>query len=388
MKALTWHGTHDVRVDNVPDPSIQEPRDAIIRVTATAICGSDLHLYNGLMAGMQPGDVLGHEFMGEVVETGSEITNLKKGDRVVVPFTISCGHCFFCDRRLYSLCEESNPNADQAAEVMGHSPAALFGYSHLLGGMPGGQAEYVRVPYADVGPLKIESELPDEKLLFLSDIYPTGYMAAENANITPGDTVAIWGAGPVGQFTAHSAWMRGAGRVIMIDRREERLELARRKSRVETLNFENEDPYQRLMEMTRGYGPDSCIDAVGGEAHGAGDPEYQQRDADSSEANRPQVLNEMIRACRKAGTLSLPGVYTDQVDGVLMSGLMNKSLSVHSGQTHMQGYMPALFETIEQGQIDPSFIVTHRYGLSKAADAYAQFNAKTDGCIKVVMTPD
>ena len=387
MKALTWHGTHDVRVDTVPDPRIQDPGDAILIVTATAICGSDLHLYNGLMPAMEPGDVLGHEFMGEVVEVGKEVRNLKKGDRVVVPFTISCGHCFFCDKRLYSLCETSNPNADDAAQAMGHSPAALFGYSHLLGGIPGGQAEYVRVPHADVGPLKVASDMKDEQLLFLSDIYPTGYMAAANCDISAGDTVAVWGCGPVGQFAIRSAWMLGAGRVIAIDRVPERLALAETQSQAEVINFEKDDPYQRLMEMTRGYGPDSCIDAVGAEAHGAGDPEYQHRDSDSGEPNRPTALNQMIQSCRKGGQLSIPGVYTDSMDGVAFNGLMNKGLSLKSGQTHMQAYMPALLQTIELGNIDPSFIITHRYGLNDAANAYADFNAKQDGCIKVVMTP-
>ncbi|OHV12897.1 zinc-dependent alcohol dehydrogenase [Kushneria phosphatilytica] len=387
MKALTWHGTHDVRVDNVPDPELQDARDAIIRVTATAICGSDLHLYNGLMAGMQSGDVLGHEFMGEVVETGSAVSNLKKGDRVVVPFTIACGDCFFCNSRLYSLCDNSNPNAEDAAAVMGHSPSALFGYSHLLGGIPGGQAEYVRVPYADVGPLKVESDFSDEQLLFLSDIYPTGYMAADNADISPGDTVAVWGCGPVGQFSIRSAWMLGAGRVIAIDRVPERLKMAEEKSGAEVINFEQENVYERLLEMTKGYGPDGCIDAVGAEAHGQGDPEAERRSPDSGEANHPLALNEMIMSCRKGGHLSLPGVYTDKVDGFAIQALMNKSLAVKSGQTHMHAYMPALLRTIEQDLIDPSYIITHRHKLSDAAKAYEHFNAKQDGCIKVVMTP-
>lgn len=387
MKALTWHGTHDVRVDNVADPKIEESRDAIIKVTATAICGSDLHLYNGLMGGMEAGDVLGHEFMGEVVETGADVPNLKKGDRVVVPFTIACGSCFFCNQSLYSLCDESNPNADKAAEVMGHSPSALFGYSHLLGGIPGGQAEYVRVPYADVGPLKVESDYTDEQLLFLSDIYPTGWMGAHNADITPGDTVAVWGCGPVGQFTIRSAWMLGAGRVIAIDRVPERLKLAADKAGAETINFEEQDVYEALLEMTKGYGPDRCIDAVGAEAHGQGDPEAERRSSDSSEENHPNAINEMIKCCRKGGHLSLPGVYTNAVDNFSLHGLMNKSLSLKSGQTHMQQYMPPLLQTIEQGLIDPSFIITHRLSLDEAPDGYATFNAKKDGCIKVVMTP-
>jgi len=387
MKALTWHGTHDVRVDNVADPKIEDSRDAIIKVTATAICGSDLHLYNGLMGGMQAGDVLGHEFMGEVVETGTDVPNLNQGDRVVVPFTIACGSCFFCNKSLYSLCDESNPNANQAAEAMGHSPSALFGYSHLLGGIPGGQAEYVRVPYADVGPLKVESDYSDEQLLFLSDIYPTGWMGAHNADIEPGDTVAIWGCGPVGQFTIRSAWMLGAGRVIAIDRVPERLKLAHDKAGAETINFEEQDVYEALLEMTKGYGPDRCIDAVGAEAHGQGDPEAERRDSGSTEENHPEALNEMIRSCRKGGHLSLPGVYTNAVDNFSLHALMNKSLSLKSGQTHMQQYMPPLLKTIEQGLIDPSFIITHRLPLAEAPDGYAAFNAKKDGCVKVVMTP-
>ncbi|KEZ79373.1 zinc-dependent alcohol dehydrogenase [Salinisphaera hydrothermalis] len=388
MRALRWHGTHDVRVDQIEDPAIEDPRDAIIKVSATAICGSDLHLYNGLMPGMRAGDVLGHEFMGEVVDTGAAIDNLAVGDRVVVPFTIACGDCFFCNERLYSLCDHSNPKADQAAEAMGHSPSALFGYSHLLGGIAGGQAEYVRVPYADVGPLKVESDYSDEQLLFLSDIYPTGWMAVDNCDMRPGDTVAIWGCGPVSLFAIRSAWMMGAGRVIAIDRIPERLAMAEEKAGAETINFEKEDVYERLQEMTRGRGPDCCIDGVGAEAHGAGDPEAVRRDPDSGEPNHPEAINEMIKSCRKGGRLSLPGVYTSPVDGFALNALMNKSLSVKSGQTHMHAYMPALLNTIEQGLIDPSFIITHRYGLSQAADAYAQFNAKEDGCVKVVMTPD
>lgn len=388
MQALTWHGTHDVRIEQVNDPEIQAPRDAIIKVSATAICGSDLHLYNGLMPGMQAGDILGHEFMGEVVDTGADVNNLAVGDRVVVPFTIACGDCLFCNQRLYSLCDRSNPNAEQAAETMGHSPSALFGYSHLLGGVAGGQSEYVRVPYADVGPLKIESDYTDEQLLFLSDIYPTGWMAVDNCDMKPGDTVAIWGCGPVSLFAIRSAWMRGAGRVIAIDRVPERLAMAENKAGAEVINFEKEDVYERLQEMTRGHGPECCIDGVGAEAHGQGDPEALQRDPDSGEQNRVHALNEMIKCCRKGGRLSLPGVYTDAVDGLALNALMNKSLSLKGGQTHMQAYMPALLQTIEQGLIDPSFIITHRYDLSQAAEAYAQFNAKQDGCVKVVMTPD
>jgi threonine dehydrogenase-like Zn-dependent dehydrogenase len=387
MKALTWHGTHDVRVDNVPDPKIEEPRDAIIKVTATAICGSDLHLYNGLMPGMEPGDILGHEFMGEVVETGSAVPNLKVGDRVVVPFTIACGDCFFCDRRDYSLCDNSNPNPESAAEALGQAPAGLFGFSHLMGGFSGGQAEYVRVPYADMGPVKVDSELKDEQVLFLSDIYPTGYMAAANCNIEPGDTVAVWGCGPVAQFAIRSAWMMGAGRVIAIDRVPERMKMASENGGAEVINFDREDVYERLMEMTRGRGPDCCIDAVGCEAHGQGDPQEPRKKGEATQENRPQVLNEILRSCRKGGRVSIPGVYTGAVDGVQFGALMNKGLTVKSGQTHMHRYMQPLLQTIEQQLIDPSFIITHRHSLNEAAEAYANFNNKQDGCVKVVMTP-
>ena len=387
MKALTWHGTHDVRIEDVADPKIEAPRDAIIKITATAICGSDLHLYNGLMGGMQAGDIIGHEFMGEVVETGSAVNNLKQGDRVVVPFTIACGDCFFCHEQLYSLCDESNPNAEMAASAMGHSPSALFGYSHMLGGIPGGQAEYVRVPYADVGPIKVESALRDDQLLFLSDIFPTGYQAVDNCDMKVGDTVAIWGCGPVGQFAIRSAWLRGAGRVIAIDRVPERLQLASEQGHAEVINFEQDNVHSKLLEMTAGRGPDCGIDCVGAEAHGRGDSNAVSRSADSSEENHPNVFNEMCMSVRKGGRLSLPGVYTNKVDGVALHALMNKSLSVKSGQTHMQRYLKPLLETVEQGLIDPSFIITHRYPLTQAPEAYANFNAKQDGCIKVVLTP-
>lgn len=386
MKALTWHGTHDVRVDNVPDPEIREPRDAIIRISSTAICGSDLHLYNGLMPAMEPGDILGHEFMGEVVETGTGVSNLSKGDRVVVPFNIACGGCFFCNKQLYSLCDNSNPNAEQAQAAMGHSPSALFGYSHLLGGIPGGQAEYARVPFADVGPVKIDSDLSDEQVLFLSDIYPTGYMAADNCDIEEGDTVAVWGCGPVGQFAIRSARMLGAGRVIAIDRVPERLRLASEEAGAEVVNFEDTDVYGQLLEMTSGYGPDCCIDAVGAEAHAAGEPNETSRAPDSAESNDPAALNQMIQCCRKGGRLSVPGVYTEELE-VAFNGLMNKGLSVKTGQTHMHAYMRPLLRTIEEARIDPSFIISHRHKLAEAPDAYADFNAKRDGCIKVVMTP-
>ena len=312
MKALCWHGKEDVRVDTVPDPKIQNPRDAIIKVTSTAICGSDLHLYDGYMPTMEAGDILGHEFMGEVVELGSAVTNLKKGDRVVVPFTMACGGCFFCKKQLYSCCDNSNPNAKIAEEAMGHSPSGLFGYSHMLGGFSGGQAEYVRVPFADVGPYKVPNGLPDEKVLFLTDIFPTGYMAAEQADIEPGDTVAVWGCGPVGLFAIKSAWMFGAGRVIAIDHVPERLKLAEAQGKAEVIDFMKVEGsvYDKLQEMTAGRGPDRCIDAVGAEAHGMGSTPAmldKVKAAVGLGTDRPTALRQAIMCCRKAGTISVPG---------------------------------------------------------------------------------
>ena len=390
MKAICWHGKEDMRLDNVPDPTIQEPTDAIVKITATAICGSDLHLYDGYMPMMEKGDVIGHEPMGVVVETGSAVTKLKKGDRVVVPFTIACGHCFFCERTLFSCCDNTNPNHKVAEEAMGHSPAGLFGYSHLLGGYPGGQAEYLRVPHADVGPIKIESGLPDEKVLFLSDIFPTGYMGAENANIQPGDTVAVWGCGPVGQFTIQSAWMLGAGRVIAIDNVPERLTMAQTHGRAEVINFDDVTPYDRLQELSGGRGPDSCIDAVGAEAPGGGSLGAVVDNATASGAlgtDRPTALRQAIMACRKGGTVSLPGVYIGLLDKVPMGAFMNKGLTMKTGQTHAQRYLKPLLAKIEAGEIDPSFIVTHRLPLEQAPEAYKTFRDKEDGCIKVVLKP-
>lgn len=389
MKALCWHGKSDVRVDSVPDPKIQDARDAIIRITTTAICGSDLHLFDGFMPTMKQGDILGHEPMGEVVEVGSAVTNLQRGDRVVVPFTISCGSCFFCKKTLFSLCDTSNPNAEIARKMMGHSPAGLFGFSHMLGGFPGGQAEYLRVPFADVGPIKIPSELPDEKVIFLSDIFPTGYMAAENAQIEPGDTVAVWGCGPVAQFAIRSAWMLGAGRVIAIDRVAERLTMAE-KGKAETINFDKEDVYDRLMEMTKGRGPDSCIDAVGAEAHAGGSVDAMLDAAKTAlhlGTDRPHVLREAIRCCRKGGTISIPGVYLGVVDKLPFGAAMNKGLTMKMGQTHVQRYLPLLLGKIESGEIDPSFVITHRLKLNDAPKAYETFRDKKDGCIKVVLQP-
>jgi len=390
MKALCWHGTGDVRVDTVPDPKIEDPRDAIIKITASGICGSDLHLLNGFVATMESGDILGHEPMGEVVEIGKDVPNLRLGDRVVIPFTISCGSCFFCQKQLYSCCDTSNPNAEMARKMMGHSPAGLFGFSHLFGGFSGGQAEYLRVPFADIGPLKIESGLSDEKVLFLSDIFPTGYMAAENCGIEPGDTVAVWGCGPVAQFAIQSCWMLGAERVIAIDRVAERLELARTYGKAETINFEKENVRARLDEMTRGRGPDRCIDAVGCEAHaaGMGGAVYDKvKSSLTATPDRGYVLQEAILACRKAGTISVPGAYAGYPDKLPFGAFMNKGLTLKSGQTHMQRYMKPLLQKIEDGLIDPSKIITHRVKLSDAPEAYKTFRDKKDGCIKVVLTP-
>lgn len=390
MKALCWFGTNDVRVEDVPEPKILNSRDAIVKITSTAICGSDLHLLDGYMPTMEKGDILGHEPMGEVVEVGSGVNNLKVGDRVVVPFTISCGECFFCRKELYSLCDNSNPNAKIAAKMMGHSPAGIFGYSHLTGGFAGGQAEYLRVPFADVGPLKIPEGMPDEKVLFLSDVFPTGYMAAENAEIEEGDTVAIWGGGPVGQFAVQSAWMFGAGRVIMIDRVPERLRMAENHGKAETINFSEESVYDRLMEMTGGRGPDRCIDAVGCEAHTGGKLDGiidAVKTATYMATDRLHVLREAIWSCRKGGTISIPGVYVGFGDHMPIGAFMNKSLTLKTGQTHMQKYMPPLLEKIQNDEIDPSFIITHKMALEDAPKGYEMFKHKQDECIKVVLKP-
>jgi threonine dehydrogenase-like Zn-dependent dehydrogenase len=390
MRALCWHGSGDVRVDTVPDPKIENPRDAVIRVTSTAICGSDLHLYGGFMPTMKSGDVLGHEPMGVVEEVGSAVKNLKRGDRVVVPFCLACGDCFFCRKGLFSCCDTSNPNAEMARKVMGHSPAGLLGYSHMLGGFAGGQAQYLRVPYADVGPVKIEPDLPDDKVLFLSDIFPTGYMAAENADIEPGDTVAVWGCGPVGQFAIQSAWMLGAGRVIAIDRVPERLQMAKTYGKAETIDFEKDKVYDELMRMTKGRGPDRCIDAVGTEAHvGASFDAVLDRvkEAVMLGTDRPHVLREAIMCCRKGGTVSVPGVYLGFLDKVPFGAAMNKGLTFKTGQTHMQRYTKPLLKKIESGEIDPSFVITHRISLEDAPQAYKTFRDKEDGCIKVVIKP-
>ena len=389
MRALTWHGAQDVRVEDVPRPEIINPNDAIIEVTATAICGSDLHLYNDKVPAMRKGDVLGHEPMGEVVELGDDVETLELGDRVVVPFTVSCGACWFCEHDLYSLCDNSNPNAEMAREVMGQSPAGLLGYSHLLGGYAGGQAEYLRVPYADVGPITIDSDRPDDEVLFLSDVFPTGYMAAENANIEENDTVAVWGCGAVGQFAIQSARMLGADRVIAIDRVPERLEMAREYGDAGMIDVSKDDVYDRLMSMTGGRGLDSCIDAVGSEAHGTGlvgfiDKAKQQA---KLQADRPTVLRQAIKCCRKGGTLSIPGVYVGHVDNFPAGPIMNKALTVNTGQTHVQRYLDPLLERIEDGEIDPSVVVTHREDLENGPELYRKFREKQDGCIKAALTP-
>lgn len=387
MKAVCWHGRQDMRVDRVDDPTIQDPHDIIIRTTMSGICGSDLHLYNGLMAGMKAGDIIGHEPMGEVVEVGSAVKKLKKGDRVVVPFTISCGSCWFCEHTLFSLCDESNPNQELAAQQMGHSPAGLFGFSHLLGGFDGGQAEYLRVPYADVGPIRIPEGVRDEQVVFLSDIFPTGYMAAENAQIEAGDTVAIWGCGPVAQFAIQSAWMLGAGRVIAIDSVPERLEMARTYGKAETINYREQDVYEVLQQMTKGRGPDRCIDAVGAEAHAANTVQRAAesvREALHIEDDRSHVLQEIIKCCRKGGTVSVPGVYIGEVS-LPFGAAMNKALTFKMGQTHVQRYLEPLLGKIIEGKIDPSFVITHKISIDEAPDAYAKFDQKEDGCIKTVI---
>jgi threonine dehydrogenase-like Zn-dependent dehydrogenase len=389
MRATCWHGTRSVRVDEVPEPKILNARDAILRITRTAICGSDLHLYNGFVPTMRSGDVLGHEFMGEVVEVGSGVKNLSKGDRVVVPFPIACGHCAQCERELYSLCENSNPNAWMAEKMWGYSPCGIFGYSHLLGGYAGGQAEYARVPFADVGPLKVPDSLDDEQVLFLSDIFPTGYMAAEVCNIQPGDTIAVWGCGPVGQFAIKSAYLLGAERVIAIDRFRYRLDWARERAGAETINYEEVDIFEALEEMTGGRGPDSCIDAVGMEGHSPGVMGAYDRvkTAMMMETDRPVALRQAILCCRSGGTVSVAGVYSGFIDKFPMGAVVNRSLTIKSGQTHVHRYMRPLLNRIERGEIDPTFVISHRVRLDDAAEMYQVFSNKQDECMKVVLKP-
>ncbi len=390
MKALCWHGAHDVRIERVPDPAIINPRDAIIRVTATAICGSDLHLYDGVIPTMARGDILGHEFMGEVVETGPGASRLSVGDRVVVPFTIACGHCEPCSREHWSLCDNSNPNAWMAEKLYGYSASGLFGYSHMYGGYAGGQAEYVRVPFADVGPFKIPHGIADEQVLFLSDIFPTGYMAAENCEIEPGDVVAVWGAGPVGLFAMKSAYLLGAERVIAIDRVPARLAMARDVCRAETINFDEEDVLDVLRQKTAGRGPDACIDAVGLEAHGTGSLGARYDKAKTTvmlATDRLEALRQAIVACGKGGTVSIPGVYGGYLDKLPMGAAFAKGLTLRMGQTHVHKYLPRLLDLIESGAIDPSFVISHRLPLESAPEAYRMFLNKADSCTKVVLRP-
>ena len=389
MRANCWYGKTMVSVEEVPDPQILNQRDAIVKISSTAICGSDLHLYNAFIPTMQRGDILGHEFMGEVVEIGREVRNLKVGDRVVVPFPIACGNCFFCKDEMYSLCENSNPNAWMAEKMFGHSPAGIFGYSHLTGGYAGGQAEYARVPFADVGPIKVPDHLSDEQVLFLSDVFPTGYMGAEMCDIAPGDTIAIWGCGPIGQFSIRCAFLLGAERVIAIDQVPERLQMAE-EGGAETINYEEQNVYEALMEMTGGRGPDACIDDVGMEAHAPGLIFAYDRvkQAMALETDRPHALREAIMCCRNGGIISVIGVYGGFIDKFPMGSVMNRSLTIKTGQAHVQKYMRPLLQMIENGDIDPSFVVTHRMSLEDAPHAYDIFKNKKDNCIKVVLYPD
>jgi threonine dehydrogenase-like Zn-dependent dehydrogenase len=390
MKAVCWMGTSKLETLEVPDPTLLNPHDAIIKVTRTAICGSDLHLFDGFIPTMEAGDILGHEFMGIVEETGKDVTNLKPGDRVVVPFTIACGNCLFCRKKIWAACDNSNPNAHLMEKAYGYSGSGLFGYSHMMGGYAGGQAQYVRVPFANVGPLKIENDLPDEKVLFLSDIFPTGYMAAENAQIEAGDTVAVWGCGPVGQFAIASAFMLGAARVIAIDRLPERLELARSIGAI-TVNYDDEDTsvLTALKDLTGNAGPDSCIDAVGLESHSA-DMQHvydKIKTALMLETDRPSVLRQAIMAVRKGGTLSIPGVYGGLLDKVPFGAAFGKGITMKMGQTNMHTYMKPLLERIEKGQIDPSYIISHRITLDEAPEMYKVWRDKREAVTKIVIDP-
>ncbi|HVM17252.1 MAG TPA: zinc-dependent alcohol dehydrogenase [Gaiellaceae bacterium] len=391
MKAICWTAPNRVAVEDVPEPRILNDRDAIVRITSTAICGSDLHLYDGYVPAMKRGDVLGHEFMGEVVEVGSAVTNLKEGDRVVVPFPIACGACNACEAELYSLCENSNPNARLAEKLWGHATAGIFGYSHLTGGFAGGQAEYARVPFADVGPLKIDNGFTDEQVLFLTDVFPTGYMGAELCEIQPGDVIAVWGAGPVGQFAAASARLLGAERVIVIDRFEYRLRVAREHTGAETLNYEEVDSVpEALKELTGGRGPDACIDAVGMEAHFHG-PLYaydRVKQALRQESDRPIALREAIMSCRNGGIVSVMGVYGGFVDKFPIGAVMNRGLTLKAGQCHVHRYLRPLLRHIENGDIDPTFIVTHTLPLREGPEGYELFKHKRDDCLKVVLKTD
>jgi threonine dehydrogenase-like Zn-dependent dehydrogenase len=392
MRANVWSGRNTVQVENVPDPTILNSRDAIVRITSTAICGSDLHLYDGYIPTMKRGDILGHEFMGEVVETGRGVGNLKVGDRVVVPFPIACGNCWSCRHELYSACENSNPNAGIAEKFFGHAVAGIYGYSHITGGYAGGQAEYARVPFADVGPFKIEDDLLDEQVLFLSDILPTGYMGAEFCEIKGGESIAVFGAGPVGQFAIAGAVMLGAEQVIAIDQYDYRLEMARRKAGATDIIDVSRDPdiVEQLKELTGGRGPDAVIDAVGMEAthgHGVLNTAERVKQAVRSETDRGPALRDAILACRPGGIVSIIGVYGGLMDKFPTGALMNKGLTIKTGQCHVQRYMKPLYEHIRAGHIDPSFVVTHRMELGKAPDGYETFKHKQDECVKVVLKP-
>jgi threonine dehydrogenase-like Zn-dependent dehydrogenase len=388
VKAVCWEGTNDIRVERVPDPMLLNPRDAIIRVTSTAICGSDLHLMDGFIPTMEPGDILGHEFMGEVVDVGRGVKDLRKGDRVIVPFPIACGQCYFCTNEMWSCCDNSNPQPAKSEALYGYPASALFGYSHMMGGYAGGQAEYVRVPYADVGPFRVPDHLSDEQVLFMTDIFPTGYMAAENCDIHRGDTVAVWGCGPVGQFAIRSAFLLGAGRVFAIDTVSERMRMAE-EAGAETLDSLKDDVFDCLKTMTGGLGPDSCIDAVGMEAHG-GHIDYWYDKAKTMAflaTDRASALRQAIHCCRKGGTVSIPGVYGGFIDKVPFGAAFSKGLTLRMGQTHVHRYLPRLLRHIENGDIDPSFVVTHRAPLEDAPRLYKTFRAKKDGCVKVVLKP-
>jgi threonine dehydrogenase-like Zn-dependent dehydrogenase len=390
MRALVYHGKHDIRCDTVPDPTLEHPRDVIIKVTSTCICGSDLHLYDGFMVGMKDGDIVGHEPMGEVVEVGSGIRDLKVGDRIVVPFVICCGECDQCKVGNFSVCERTNRNADLARKMFGHTTAGLFGYTHLTGGYAGGQAEYLRVPYADVAPVKIPEGMSDEQVVFLSDILPTGWQAAVQCDIQPTDTVAIWGAGPVGQFAIRSAVLLGAKQVVSIDCEPDRLSMAKAGGAI-TINFAEESVIERLNELTQGKGPEKCIDAVGMEAHvSLKHPDTlmdRAKQAVMAETGRPHVIREMIYVCRPGGVLSIPGVYGGLVDKIPFGALMNKGLTVRTGQTHVPRWTSDLLRRIQAGQIDPTFVITHTVGLEKGPEMYKVFRDKQDGCVKVVLKP-
>jgi threonine dehydrogenase-like Zn-dependent dehydrogenase len=389
MKAVCWHGANDVRVDNVPDPTILNPRDAILKVTATTICGSDLHIYDGYIPSMQAGDIIGHEFMGEIVETGREVRKLKKGDRVVVSSIIGCGQCHYCSHHQWSLCDNSNPNGGLQEPIFGFGTAAIFGYSHLFGGYAGSQAQYVRIPFADHGCIKVPDGMTDEQALPISDAFPTGYMGADMCDIKPGDVVAVWGCGPVGLFAIRSAYLLGAEKVIAIDRFPERLAMAKTQCRAEIINYEEVDAGEALKEMTGGRGPDACIDAVGLEAHGTGLVGFYDEVKQSVrlETDRPHILRQMIVACRKGGVISVMGVYAGFVDKMPMGAAFNKGLTIKMGQMHGQRYMPKLIDHVLKGDIDPAFVFSHHMPLTEAKQAYEMFKHKTDKCIKILLKP-